>query len=74
MKFSLKDKYQWKSPELQKKAKLFDYLTLITGAAVLVVLFFAPQSIVMLNLALIVIAGIFWYLSYSAKQKDKQIK
>jgi L-asparagine transporter-like permease len=74
MKLSFKDKYQWKNKVLQKKAKLYDYLTLIAGVGVLVVLFFAPQSIKMLNLLLIVVGGVFWYLSYQAKQKDRKIK
>ena len=72
--FNLKDKYQWKSQELQKKAKLFDSLTFVLAIACLAVYFSRVQSIIMLNLALLVGAGIFWYMSYSAKQKDKQIK
>ncbi len=66
-------KYQWKSQQLKKKSSTYTNIMLLTMAIVLACLFLLPENLKVVNLPIIGIAGLFWYLSYRTQTQDKKI-
>ena len=66
-------KYVWKSSQLEKKAKQYDNITLGVMAGILLVFFFAPGQIKLLNIPLIFVGMVLFYLSYRIKMQDRKI-
>ena len=71
MKFT---KYQWNNIQLQKKAKTYDYLMVLSGVLVLACIYLLPDKYIMANILFIVIGIIMWILSDRTKTKDKKLK
>jgi amino acid transporter len=67
-------KYVWKNNQLEKKAKQYDNITLGVMAGVLLVFFFAPGQVKLLNIPLIVVGMVLTYLSYRIKMQDRKIQ
>ena len=69
-----KNKYQWYSQELKKKSSNYDWIMIIMALITLICLFILPQNAKMSNLIPLVLAILFWYLSYRTKNQDRVLK
>jgi len=67
-------KYQWNDLKLQKKAKTYDYLMVLSGILVVACIYLLPDKYIMANLIFIVVGIIMWILSDRTKTKDKKLK
>lgn len=67
-------KYQWYRPELEKKAKNYNYLTLIIGVIALICLYTLPENLKIIITLIVAIGIIMVFLSWRTQEMDKKLK
>jgi peptidoglycan/LPS O-acetylase OafA/YrhL len=67
-------KYIWANAELHKKYKLYNNLTLVAMAGVLLCFYLLPQEFKWLNMVAIGIGAAFLFMGFKAQNQDRKIK
>lgn len=67
-------KYRWNSFDLEKKNKTYGNMMLVMMAIVLACLFLLPEALKVVNILFLLLAALFWFLSYHAKSQDRKLK
>ena len=67
-------KYQWFNVELQKKYKKFYNITLGIAILALICLYLLPGNLKMLNVAVILVGFVTFYMTMRIQSQDKNLR
>jgi len=67
-------RYQWKNQGLKKKASNYNWLMISSMILVLALLYLLPENLKFVNIFIILLAALFWYLGYRTQSQDKKLR